>query len=141
PAAVRPGARAVVALVRPDEGTGGDDGRRGRGIAFVVAAAASVLVVFLVGAGVSTGWSARAMPGWLLHSGIGKATDRSAAVGWGIHGLFSSSAGSSVPRSGAPAVVVRHLPALQEAVAAIVLVVALVGGLRMFRRGRAPRIR
>src|SRR5205807_1104424 len=58
--------------------------------AFVGALAVTAGVIFLVTAGVATGWSLGGMRHWLLHPGIGGSTDRSSLVGWGIGGLFPS---------------------------------------------------
>ena len=77
-------AAALVLVALTDHGA-----TRWRRIGIVAGVAVAVTaVVFVVAAGIATGWSAADMGRWIAHPGIGGPGDRSTAVGWGVGGLF-----------------------------------------------------
>src|SRR5947208_8346286 len=79
-------AAALVLVLLVDPGK-----TRWRRAGLLAAGAAGVVaVVFVITAGIATGWAGADMVRWIAHPGIGGPGDRSSAVGWGIAGLFQA---------------------------------------------------
>jgi hypothetical protein len=98
----------------------------------VVAAGA----VFLLTAGVATGWSIPGMKDWLLHPGIGGATDRSSLVGWGVAGLFPAFASGQPHVSWLPFGLDEANGHLEILVTLLLLGAAFVRGVLLAARSR-----
>jgi hypothetical protein len=108
--------------------------------AFALAVLGAAGVAFLLTSGTATEWSLAGMRTWALHPGIGSPSDQSAAIGWGVGGLFSSVLSGQPRLPWLPLGFDRPSGHLQFLIVIVLLVAAAICGVMLARRSRTDAV-